>query len=239
MLDDGQGAAGVCVDDDGDIAVAFAHGRLIDQQHRAPPAAAMLRDEPRPGPHQRVDDRPAHTVAARHRADRHRLRVRDQTLRQATGQPSVELGVLFEPSAVAAAAHEPAPHPHQRRAPPRHLQVAHLALAGVMDPVALEPAVRATRTPHGRLDPHPQLLGSVHNHRPHADLAQVQPHPHNIGSHRGPPGSLIISITDSSRASTPAQGPSTTPLPMFTRRLNLSGLGRQMFLDWSMRRERS
>ena len=31
---------------------------------------------------------------------------------------------------------------------------------------------------------------------------------------------MIISITDSSRASTPAQGPSTTPLPMFTRRLN-------------------
>ncbi len=29
-----------------------------------------------------------------------------------------------------------------------------------------------------------------------------------------------MSITDSSRASTPAQGPSTTPLPTFPRRLN-------------------
>ena len=53
---------------------------------------------------------------------------------------SVELGVLLEPSAVAAAAHEPPPHPHQRRAPPRHLKVAHRALAGVVHPVALEPA---------------------------------------------------------------------------------------------------
>ena len=158
-------------------------------------------------------------MAAHHRTDRHHLSVRDQTLRQAPRQPSVELGVLLEPSAVAVAAHEPPPHPHQRRAPPRHLKVAHLARAGVVHPVALEPAVRATRTPHGRLDPHPQLARRVHNHREHADLAQMQTHPHNIGSHRGPPGSLIISITDSSRASTPAQGPSTTPLPMFTRRL--------------------
>ena len=128
-------------------------------------------------------------MAAHHRTDRHHLRVRDQTMRQTPGQPPVELGVPLEPPAVAAAAHEPPPHPHQSRATPRHLQVAHLALAGVMDPVALEPAVRATQTAHGRLDPHPQLLSGVNNHRPHADLAQVQPHPHNIGSHRGPPGS--------------------------------------------------
>ena len=112
---------------------------------------------------------------------------------------------------------------------PDTLKVAHRALAGVVHPVALEPAVRATRTPHGRLDPHPQLARRVHNHREHADLAQVQPHPHNIGSHRGPPGSLMMSITDSSRAPTPQRGPSTTPLPTFTRRLNIflfvSGVG--------------
>ena len=51
--------------------------------------------------------------------------------------------------------------------------------------------------------------------------AGVQTHPHNIGSHRGPPGSLMMSITDSSRAPTPQRGPSTTPLPTFTRRLKI------------------
>ena len=53
MLDHGQGPARVAVDDDGDIAVAFAHGGLIDQQHSAALAAAMLRDQPRPGPNGR------------------------------------------------------------------------------------------------------------------------------------------------------------------------------------------
>ena len=31
---------------------------------------------------------------------------------------------------------------------------------------------------------------------------------------------MDLTITDSSRASTPTQGPSTTPLPTYTRRLN-------------------
>ena len=81
-------------------------------------------------------------------------------------------------------------------------------------------AMQTTRPTHRRLDPHPQLLGRVHNHREYTNLAQMQPHPHDITSHRGPPGSLVLSITDSSRASTPTQGPSTTPHPTFTRRLN-------------------
>ena len=116
--------------------------------------------------------RPARRRTRHRRADLHRLvtprplpqrssqlrpprRRRHQTLRQAPRQPSVELGVLLEPSAVAAAAHEPPPHPHQRRAPPRHLKVAHRALAGVVHPVALEPAVRATRTPQHPPPPQP------------------------------------------------------------------------------------
>ncbi len=33
----------------------------------------------------------------------------------------------------------------------------------------------------------------------------------------------MMSITDSSRASTPTQGPSTTPLPTNPRRLNIAG----------------
>ena len=79
MLDHGQGLVGVGAGDDSHVAVAFAHRRLINQKHRAAAAAAMLSDQPRPGPHQRVDDRPAHTVAARHPTDRHHLRVRQVT----------------------------------------------------------------------------------------------------------------------------------------------------------------
>ena len=37
----------------------------------------------------------------------------------------------------------------------------------------------------------------------------------------GPSWIVDLSITDSSRASTPTQGPSTTPLPTFPRRLYL------------------
>ena len=40
----------------------------------------------------------------------------------------------------------------------------------------------------------------------------------------GSNGSLIITITDPSRASTPTQGPSTTPLPTNSRRLENSDL---------------
>ena len=56
---------------------------------------------------------------------------------------------------------------------------------------APEPARRALRPAHRGLDLHDQLIRRVNEHLPHTDLAQVQPHPHNIASHRGPPGSLV------------------------------------------------
>ena len=43
----------------------------------------------------------------------------------------------------------------------------------------------ATHTATRRLDLHPQLLDGVDNHHQHTNLAQVQPHPHNITSQRG------------------------------------------------------
>ena len=226
MLDHRQGAAGVAVDDHGHVAVPLAHRGLIDQKHPAPTAATVLGQRRGPGLDHAVDEVPAQAMAPCRRPQRHDPRVRDEPARQTPRQLVLELGMVLEMARRAVVAHEPAPQPHQRRAPPRHLQIAHLAPAGVVHPGAAEPARRASRPPHGRLDLHPQLARRVRHHREHACLTQVQPHPHRIRSHRGPPGSLIISITDSSRASTPTQGPSTTPLPTFPRRLdNIEGWG--------------
>jgi len=86
---------------------------------------------------------------------------------------------------------EPSPVPHQRGAPPRHPNVANVASAGVMHPCATEPARRAPRAHHRRLDLHNQLARRVDLHSQHACLTQPHPHPHNIRSHRGPPGSVV------------------------------------------------
>ena len=189
MLDHSQGVSGVAAGDHRHIAAAFTHRGLINQQHFAALLAAMRGDQPRPGPHQRVDDTPTHTVTAHHATDRHLLRVGDQPMRQPACQPPVEAAVvLYEPLA-AVTATEPAPRPHQRRCPTRHLQVAHLALTCVMNLVALEPAMPAPDPRPGRLDPHSQHSRSVNQHLNHTNLTQTQPHPHNINSHRGPPGS--------------------------------------------------
>ena len=191
MLDHGQGLAGVAVDDHGHVAVPFAHRGLIDQKHPAPAAAAVLGQRRGPGLDQTVDEVPAEAVAPCRSPQRHDPRVRDEPPGQTPRQLVLELGMILEMARRAVVAHEPAPVPHQRRPTPRHLQIAHLAPARVVHPGAAEPARRAPRPPHGRLDLHPQLTRRVLDHLQHADLAQVQPHPHNIGSHRGPPGSLI------------------------------------------------
>ena len=93
---------------------------------------------------------------------------RGDTLASATSRPGqtprqlvLELGMILEMARRAVVAHEPAPAPHQRRPTPRHLQIAHLAPAGVVHPGAAEPARRAARPPHGRLDLHPQLTRRV------------------------------------------------------------------------------
>jgi len=64
-----------------------------------------------------------------------------------------------------------------------------------------------------------QDLMAADTQRPY--LPKMEPHRHNIAIHRGPSWISGCDITDSSRASTPTQGPSTTPLPTFPRRLNL------------------
>ena len=192
MLDHRQGAPGVAVDDHGHIAVPFAHRGLVDQQHRAAAAAAPLSDQGRPRVHQGGDRVPVHTVAAHHRVERHHLRVSDQPTRQTPRQRALERRMVLQEAAVAVVAHHPAPRPHQHRAPSRHLQVADLLVAAVMHPAALEPALHTAQPPERRLDAHHQRARSVLDHLQHTDLRQVQPHRHNIASHRGPPGSLTM-----------------------------------------------
>ena len=143
------------------IAVPFAHRGLIDQKHRAPAAAAPLGQRRGPGLDHTVDQMPAQSVAPGRRPQRHDPRIRDEPARQTPRQLVLELGMILKMARRAVVAHEPAPHPHQRRAPPRHLQIAHLAPAGVVHPHAAEPARRAARPPHRRLDLHPQLTRRV------------------------------------------------------------------------------
>ena len=135
VLDDRQGAAGVAVDDHGHIAVPFAHRGLIDQQHRAPAAAAPLSDQSRPSVHQGAHRVPVHTVAPRRRAERHHLGVSDDPTRQTGGERALEGRVVLQEPAGAVVAHHPAPLPHQRHATTRHLQVPDLLGAAVMHPV--------------------------------------------------------------------------------------------------------
>ena len=136
MLDHGQGLAGVAVDDHGHVAMPFAHRSLIDQQHRAPATAAVLGHTARPCLDHTVDEVPPQSVAPCRRPQRHDPRVRDEPARQAPRQLGLELGMVLEIARRAVVAHEPAPQPHQRRVPPRHLQIAHLAPAGVAHPHA-------------------------------------------------------------------------------------------------------
>ena len=68
MLDHGQDPAGVGVDDHGHVAVAFAHRGLINQQHPAPLAAAVLGHQRRPHVNEFLDQMPVETMAANHRA---------------------------------------------------------------------------------------------------------------------------------------------------------------------------
>ena len=161
VLDHRQGLAGVAVDDHGHIAVPLAHRGLIDQKHPAPAAAAVLGHQIRPGLDHTVDQMPAEVMAPCRRPQRHDPRIRDEPARQTPRQLVLELGMILEMARRAVVAHEPAPQPHQRRASPRHLQIAHLAPAGVVHPYAAEPARRAARPPHRRLDLHPQLARRV------------------------------------------------------------------------------
>ncbi|MDE0498915.1 MAG: hypothetical protein OXH86_16340 [Acidimicrobiaceae bacterium] len=96
----------------------------------------MSRHQPRPGDHQSVDQPPAHLVALRGGVDRHRPRVGHQTARQTRGDAALERRMhLGEPPPAWLAGHAPLLE-HQRDRPARHLQIAYLAAAAVMDPAA-------------------------------------------------------------------------------------------------------
>ena len=84
-------------------------------------------------------------MAARRRAERHHLGVSDDPTRQTRGERPLEGRMVLQEPAGAVVAHHPAPLPHQRHTPPRHLQVPDLLGAAVMHPVALEPALRTAQ----------------------------------------------------------------------------------------------
>ena len=127
----------------------------------------------------RTQDRPASLQVNAH----------DRVFGTHTRQRALERGMVLQEAAVAVVAHHPAPRPHQQGAPSRHLQVADLLGAAVMHPAALEPALRTAQPQQRRLDAHHKRARGVLDHLQHTDLRQVQPHPHNIASQRGPPGS--------------------------------------------------
>ena len=74
-------------------------------------------------------------------------------------------------------------------------------------------APRATRSAASSKGVMPRTLG--HDRGPGLEQAagEVHSHPRHMGTHRCPPGSLIVSTTDSSRASPPTQGPTATHSP--------------------------
>ena len=145
MLDHGQDLAGVAVLNDGDVAVAFAHRGLINQQHPAPLAAAVLGHQRRPHVNEVLDQMPVETMAANHGSDGHDLGIGDELASQPPGQAAFELAVIFEVACVAVGAAEPAPDPHQRHTTPADGQIPDLAPPPVMHRTALETTEQTTR----------------------------------------------------------------------------------------------
>ena len=171
--------------------MSAAHRRLIDQQHPARSPSAMVAHQRRPRPHQVVHEVPTHPGAARRRADRHHRHVAHQAPRQAPRHLALKLRMLLQMASRAVLAAPPPAPPQQHHLPPRHRLIPDPLDAPVMHPAALEPAMRAPRPRPRRLHRHHQAARRVRHHLQHAHLTQVQPHPHNIRTHRGPPGSAL------------------------------------------------
>ena len=180
--------AGVAVDQHRHVPVALADRGLVHQQHPASLPAAAVGDQTRPGHHQSVHQPPAQPVTSGRGVDRHLAGVGHQPAGQPRSDTALERRVVLHEPPVADIAHHPAPLPQQRHRPPRHLQIAYLALAAVMATPAGRPAIGAARTRHRRDHPHRQPLRRVDDHPQHLDPRQPQPHRHNITRHRGPPG---------------------------------------------------
>ena len=189
MLDHGQDLAGVCVD--GDVAVAFAHRGLIDQQHPTTTRPAMLGHQRRPRRDQVLDQMPVKAMAAHHSANRHDLGISDELASQPPGQTALEHAVVLEMTHVAVGTHEPAPDPHQRHTPPAHRQIPDHAPPPVMHRAALEPTEQTTRPRPSRRHLNLETRWRIDQHSKHANETQVQPHPHNVNNHRGLSGSAV------------------------------------------------
>ena len=81
----GLDLAGVAVENDGHIAVAFAHRGLIDQQHPTQLAAAVLGHQRRPHVKEVLDQMPVEAMAANHGSDGHDLGVSNDLASQTPG----------------------------------------------------------------------------------------------------------------------------------------------------------
>ena len=191
VLDHGQDLAGVAVLNDGDVAVAFAHRGLINQQHPAPLAAAVLGHQRRPHVNEVLDQMPVETMAANHGSDGHDLGVGDELASQPPGQAAFELAVIFEVACVAVGAAEPPSDPHQRHTASAHRQIPDLAPTPVVHRSGLEPAERTARPRPSRRHLNLEPGRRVNQNREYANETQVQPHPHSVNSHRGLSGSAV------------------------------------------------
>ena len=182
MLDHGQDLAGVAVLNDGDVAVAFAHRGLINQQHPTTTAAAMLGHQRRPRRDQVLDQMPVKAMAAHHRANRHDLGISDELASQPPSQTAFEHDMVLQVTFVAVGTHEPTPDPHQRHTPPAHRQIPDLAPTPIMHRTALETTEQTTRPRPSRRHLNLETRWRINQHSEHANETQVQPHPHSVNS---------------------------------------------------------
>ena len=223
MLDHRQGTAGVAVDDHGHIAVPFAHRGLIDQ--KAPSSGGC-------------------GAGSATRADQTSTRAR--TACQCTPwRRAAALNVITFASATSRRARRPVSAPsvgmvlrsgcRNCRTPscaatgtnrvrrPDTPGRGRLLVAAVMPRWQRNPHCGQRQPPRRGLDAHPERARGVwttSNTRICGKCSRTVITSQAIGA-------LLdrdLSITDSSRASTPTQGPSTTHLPTFPRRLTYAAL---------------
>ena len=171
---------------------------------------------------------PVHTVVPRRRAERHHLGVSDDPPRQTRGERALQGPMFLQEPAGAVVAHHPAPLPHQRHTPPRHLQVPDLLVARrFMHPVALEPALRTAQPPDvASVDSTlttsaPGVTSTTSNTRICAKCSRTVITSQAIGAL---PDRDHVNHRFQQGPDPPTQEPSTTHLPTFstaTRRLNI------------------
>ena len=121
---------------------------------------------------------PPHLMMAGHRPYRHHLGVPDEATGEPTGEPTSELGVVLEMPLTTVPTAEPAPTPHQRRAPAAHPRVTNPLRPPVPHPGTAEPTLRAARPLPARFHLHLQAVNRIDPHPQHAHTRQVQTNRH-------------------------------------------------------------